>query len=198
MKNKSKILIWLMLVTIIIGSIIYIKYDLNDVDSNKNITNTAKEDTNDWIPVGEVEISDVPDNITGYLSIPCLNNNYYMNMPIKEGTDLNILATSIGHFENTPFLNGNICLVAHNSGTNKRGKYVGYFDKIKDLKKGDEIIFNNLLQTNTYKVITNKIISEKDMSVLNNADEDKITLITCVKGSKNKEYRQCVVAKKLT
>ena len=191
-ENKYKVFITVVLFFAIICSTIYIIF--NHMNESNSSVNIMEEEIRDWIPVSEVEISDVPKWIIGYLSIPVLENDYYINMPIKEGTGINIMATSIGHFENTSYSSGNVCLVAHNSGTNKKGEYVGYFDKIKDLKIGDEIIFDNLSEINTYTVISNKIISEKDTSVLDNTKEDRLTLITCVKGIKNRSYRRCVVA----
>ena len=185
----KKAITFIMVIYII--AIIFIGYKSEIMHHNIDEDETKDEN---WISVSEVEISENKNDVIGYLSIPDLENDFYINMPIEEGVGLNILATSIGHFESTPYSNGNICLVAHNSGINKNGKYVGYFDKIKDLRSGDEIILNNLYEVNTYEVISNKIISEKDMSVLNNTNENRLTLITCVKGNKNRSYRRCVVA----
>ncbi len=161
----------------------------------KSTYNTTQAIQEGWIPVSEVDISNVTEDTIGYLSIPSFNNDYYIDMQIKDGVELNILATSIGHFKMTPYNEGNVCLVAHNSGTNKNGQYVGYFDSIKDLSKGDIIVYNNLVKTYVYEVVTNTIISETDLSVLENTNDNQLTLITCVKGTSNRAYRQCVVAK---
>ena len=159
---------------------------------SKKVIKQQQEISKDWIPVSEINISNVTKDVIGYLSIPKFNKAYYINMPIKEGTGLDILATAIGHFTNTPYLEGNVCIVAHNSGTNKSGDYVGYFDRLGELKNGDKIIYNNLKNKNEYIVISNEIIEETNLGVLNNTTENKLTLITCVKGQKNREYRRCV------
>lgn len=185
-----------LLILIIMGFLICILNNDNQmyILSNKDEIEQVDEE---WIPVSDIDISNVPGDVIGYLSIPSLSNNYYIDMPIKETVGLNVLATSIGHFEETPYTNGNVCLAAHNSGRNKKGEYVGYFDSIKELKEGDYIIYNNISNTYTYKVISNTIINETDISVLNNTEDNRLTLITCVKGAKNRAYRQCVVATRI-
>lgn len=165
--------------------------------SQETIKIVKKENLTDWIPVSEVNISNVTKDIIGYISIPKFNKEYYTNMPIKEGTSLDVLATAIGHFENTPYLEGNVCIVAHNSGINKNGDYVGYFDRIDELKYGDKIIYNNLKCEYEYEVISNEIIEETNLEVLNNTEENRLTLITCVKGQENREYRRCVKCTKI-
>lgn len=150
-----------------------------------------------WVPVSEVDISEVSEDVIGYLSIPKFNNDYYLNMPIKETVELDVLATSIGHFAQTPYDNGNICLAAHNSGTNMRGNYVGFFNKIKELSIGDLICYDNLSDIYKYEVISNTIIKETNLSVLDDSEENIITLITCITGVENRAYRQCVVAKRV-
>lgn len=103
---------------------------------------------------------------------------------IYEGTSLDILEKGVGHFENSPYLDGNVCLAAHN--TNK------FWAKLHTLQKGDKIIYTSFLGTNEYKV--NKIvqISETDWTLLKNTDENILTLITCVKGKPTQ--RLCVQA----
>ena len=46
---------------------------------------------------------------------------------IYEGTSLDTLKKGVGHFENSPYLNGNVCLAAHN--TNE------YWAKLHTLEK---------------------------------------------------------------
>ncbi len=163
--------------------------NLCNIEENKVVSEN-------WILVEDIDVSTVTEDLIGKLSIPSLDNAYYMSMPIKEGTSLQVLATAIGHFIDTPYVNGNVCLAAHNSGV-KNGKYVGYFDSIKDLKNGDLIYYDTLSNTYTYKVVENKIILETDLSVLNNTTENILTLITCVEGLQNKAYRQCIIAERI-
>lgn len=191
--NKYNIKVFgvIIIICVIIGCLYCIQQTYNATVSE----NISLEDN--WIQVQKIDITYVTNDLIGYLSIPKFNDNYYINMPIKESTELNILATAIGHFSQTPLDNGNVCLVAHNSGTNKSGKYVGFFDSIKKLEIEDVIIYNNLSKIFRYEVISNNIIKETDISVLDNTDENMLTLITCIGGRENRAYRQCVVAKRI-
>ena len=66
----------------------------------------------------------------GTLKIPSIG----VNSKIVEGTNTAALAKGIGHFEGTSIWGGNVCLAAHNRGTN------AIFGKIHTLSPGDEII----------------------------------------------------------
>ena len=103
---------------------------------------------------------------------------------IYEGTSLDVLAKGVGHFENTPYLNGNVCLAAHNTSK--------FWAKLKTLKEGDLITYESFLGTKEYKVTDLSQIDETDWSKLENTEENMLTLITCVKG--NKPKRLCVKA----
>ncbi len=83
---------------------------------------------------------------------------------------------------------GNVALASHNEGS-----YAHYFGEIKNLKNGEEIIYITNMGERRYKVFENKIIQETNVEVLENTEENNITLITCVKGKR--AYRQCVIGK---
>jgi len=78
-------------------------------------------------------------------------------------------------------------LAAHN-----RGYQCNFFQEIKTLKKGDEIIYTTTNGKKVYRVQTNKIIKETDWSYLKETDNNRITLITCEEN--RREYRRCVQA----
>lgn len=103
---------------------------------------------------------------------------------VYEGTTLDVLAKGVGHFSNSSFLDGNVCLAAHN--TNQ------YWAKLHTLKKGDTIKYTSFLGTKEYKVTSMEQISETDWSKLSDTNENMLTLITCVKGKKS--LRLCVQA----
>ena len=103
---------------------------------------------------------------------------------IYEGTSLDTLRKGVGHFENSPYLNGNVCLAAHN--TNE------YWAKLHTLENGDKITYISFLGTKEYQVTNVTKISETDWTLLQNSDENILTLITCVKG--NPSQRLCVQA----
>lgn len=70
------------------------------------------------------------------------------------------------------------------------GYPVNYFEKIKDLEIGDEIIYKTPNGEKTYKLTMSKIIEKTDWSYLQKTNENKITLITCVENKP--EYRRCI------
>lgn len=104
---------------------------------------------------------------------------------ISEGTSKEIMNKYVGHFEETSKNSGNVGLAAHN-----RGYEVNYFSQIKALREGDEIIYKYYDFEKTYIVVENKIIKDTDWSYLEETEENRITLITCVENEP--EYRRCV------
>lgn len=106
---------------------------------------------------------------------------------ISEGTDEEILNEYVGHFSSTPRTEGNVGLAAHN-----RGYPINYFANLKELEGGEEIIYTYGEFTKTYVVVKNIKISDIDWSYLENSNENKITLITCIENEP--AYRRCVQA----
>lgn len=88
------------------------------------------------------------------------------------------------------FGNGNVALASHNEGS-----YAHYFENIKDLKNGEEIIYVTRMGERRYLVCENFIIDETNVDVLEDTDDNTITLITCVSGFK--KYRRCVIGKEI-
>ena len=120
------------------------------------------------------------------------NCNWQIEIPqislqaeISEGTTQEVMNKYVGHFEDTPITEGNVCLAAHN-----RGYPVNYFANIKVLKEGDEIIYKYGNSIKTYIVDVIEIIEDTDWSYLENTEENKITLITCVENEP--KYRRCI------
>lgn len=107
---------------------------------------------------------------------------------IKDGTDYENLNKYVAHFKESSYINGNVCLAAHN-----RGYKVNYFQNIKNLQKGDKIIYEFKNVKQTYIVTENKIIKDSDVHEIENTKENIITLITCVENEPEK--RRCVKGK---
>ena len=103
---------------------------------------------------------------------------------IYEGTTLDTLDKGVGHFQNSSYFDGNVALAAHNS--NK------FWSKLHTLQNGDKISYISFLGTREYQVTNVTKISATDWSLLENTDENYLTLITCVKG--NPSQRLCVQA----
>ncbi len=109
---------------------------------------------------------------------------------INEGTTKEVMDEYIGHFEETPKEVGNIGLAAHN-----RGYKNNYFENLKKLQIGDEITYIYKGKEKNYKVSKISIIKDTDWSILENTEENELTLITCVENEP--EYRRCVKAEEI-
>lgn len=103
---------------------------------------------------------------------------------VYQGTTLDTIDKGVGHFEHSPYLEGNVCLAAHNS--NK------FWSKLHTLQNGDKITYISFLGTKKYVVSDIYQILETDWNKLENSDENMLTLITCVKGKP--ALRLCVQA----
>ena len=123
------------------------------------------------------------ENVVGVIDIDRIN---YKGL-VYEGTSLSTLAKGVGHFSNTPYISGNVALAAHN--TNK------FWAKLHTIQNGDKITYTSFLGTKVYSVDKVSTILETDLSCLTNTNENILTLITCIKGQKDK--RLCVKAKEI-
>lgn len=182
-KSRVYVLVVAMIFILLsIGSILIIyggqKYKENN---NNNIVTEEKTIEEQTVEVLALDESD--KNIIGYISIEKIGLD---KAPIAEGTDLKTIGKYVGHFENTSFLDGNVCLCSHNRGSN-----AAYFGEIKNLVEGDIITYTTKYETKEYAVKEVKQIDETDLSVLNQTEQNQITLITCVENQRN--LRQCVV-----
>lgn len=186
MNNKCKIIItistiFLILIVIHI-SILQKKKTIVDTDVSENILQKEiqQEETQRY------EIKDL-----GIIECEKIG----LNAPIKETVDLDVLSTAVGHFEETPLYNGNVCLAGHNTGINQNGEDIGFFKRLNELEIGDEISYYHMFGQYFYKVSEIKEIDEFDLTVLEATSSDKLTLITCVKGKE--KLRLCVVCDRI-
>jgi sortase A len=109
--------------------------------------------------------------ILGTLSIPAIG----LSVTVYEGESLANLAKGVGHFSETSAWDGNVAIAGHNRGS------ANYFGQIHTLVTGDLIEYATALGTKQYKVVSVGRISETDMSGLEPASDNRITLITCVR-----------------
>ena len=151
-------------------------FQVQDIASEKftNGTENTKQDE-------EIKKTEEKNNERWYLEIPKIN----LRADIKEGTTKEVMDDYIGHFEETTKENGNVGLAAHN-----RGYKNNYFQDLKKLKEGDIIFYNYQGRTIEYEVTKHVIIKDTDWSYLEETEENKITLITCVENEP--EYRRCI------
>ena len=178
------IVIPLVVLTIIISVFLVQKYKI--FSANKKADETIVVGDNKEIQELEtLEQKEIKHNDSiGTLTIPDILLD---NAPIKESVELSTLSEAIGHFTSTSLYSGNVGLASHNGGG--KGDYCKNLNKVK---KGREIYYETDFGVRRYIVKTIAIIDETDWSYLQETEDNRITLITCVKGQKSK--RLCVQA----
>lgn len=116
---------------------------------------------------------EIKDSLTGVIKISKID----LTLPILEGASQENLKIGAGHLEGTALLGevGNAAIAAHRSRT-----YGRMFNRLNELKPGDEIVVEDKKQAYTYDVYNVVIVEPDDLSVLNRNGNDRIlTLITC-------------------
>jgi len=176
----------LVIVIIIISTFFIIKYINEKEKINDIIEIYSDENVQDRIDNQDItDTSDLMKQIDGEYVVGVIKiDKINFEGLIYKGTSLDTLSKGVGHFDNSPYLDGNVCLAAHN--TNK------YWAKLHTLNSGDKITYISFLGTKEYEVQSVSQIDETDWSKLENTDENILTLITCVKGKPS--LRLCVQA----
>lgn len=193
--NKKVIIISVtvtFMIIAVISTFFVVKYfkNKNKIDyvyeeySNDNTQNRLDTENNNEIDSTDNLMLQIDgENVLGVIKIDKIN----FEGLIYEGTSMQTLAKGVGHFTNTPYLEGNVCLAAHNTNS--------YWAKLHTLSNGDKIQYTCFLGTKEYEVSNVSKISETDWDSLKNTDTNVLTLITCVKGQK--DLRLCVQAKEI-
>lgn len=182
-KLKKSITIFTIIILVIIAVVstfFIVKYFIN----KKEIDTTTEYYTEDKIQDrltnddGNVTKEDLTlkingETVFGVINIPKIN---YEGL-VYEGTNIETLDKGIGHFENSPFLEGNVCLAGHN--------YSGVWKYLYTLQNGDKITYTSFLGTKEYEV--NKVVqvNATDWTLLEDTDDNILTLVTCVKNELN-------------
>lgn len=201
-KNILKIILILLSCLIVIGAGVFLAYkyiesqriqdNINNIyhiynnDNRQDIINqyhTINNENTLGIPVESETNKNETLNAIATLEIPSIN---FKDIVI-EGTSQDALAQGIGLFEHSSILQGNVCLAGHNTSR--------FFANLKDVKQGDIIKYSSCLGNKEYTISTIKQIEETDWSMLEDTEDNRITIITCVKGQKN--LRLCVQAKEV-
>lgn len=160
-------------------------FEVEDITQNNNLK--MSEEKNAELIEENVELNQkVIDESEWALKIQKIN----LEAKINEGTTKEVMDEYIGHFEETPKELGNVGLAAHNRGYKKN-----YFENLKKLQIGDEITYIYKGKEKNYKVSKISIIKDTDWSMLENTEENELTLITCVENEP--EYRRCVKAEEI-
>lgn len=133
-----------------------------------------------------IEQAQMADGSLGVLTIEKIG----LSVNVYEGPDqMEDMSKGAAHFPHTSAWDGNVGLSAHNinfDGTD------GFFKNLYQLAEGDEITYRCELGERAYTVEAVKTIDAADWSPLGHADENRLTLITCISGKP--EQRLCVQA----
>ena len=188
MKKENRFLIAIILIAIItlIGVIFFaVKYPVYKANKDAESIQIGDNSDLDDTPLENIEQDIIHyDDEIGTLTIPDILLD---NAPIRESVELSTLSETIGHFPSTSIYEGNLGLASHNSGSQGDS-----FKNLKKIKIGSEIFYQTNYGTKRYVVTTKEVISEEDWSYLQETEDNRITLITCVAGQKDK--RLCVQA----
>lgn len=200
MKGKLKIILIILCFIFVIASSVFLAYkyiqkqrqiqnnisyiyDIYNNDDRETIITeypTTTDTTTFGIPITSEENQAETLNAIATLEIPSIK---FKNIVI-EGTTQSALAQGIGLFEHSSIIDGNVCLAGHNSPR--------FFVKLKNIKEGDIIKYSSCLGNREYEITTIKEIEETDWSMLKDTEDNRITIITCIKNQPT--LRLCVQA----
>ena len=191
MSKKLKIAITvatsvLIIIIVIISTFFIVKHFKDKEKIDNIIENYSDENIQDRLDNEDIKSTDdLMQPIDGEYVIGVIKiDKIGFSGLVYKGTSLDTLSKGVGHFDSSPYLNGNVCLAAHNTSK--------YWAKLHTLKKGDKIIYTSFLGTKEYSVTDMLQISETDWTKLSNTTENMLTLLTCVKGKPTQ--RLCVQA----
>ena len=132
------------------------------------------------------------DSVNGYTPIAIMEiPRIKLKQVIVEGISDDALQYFLGHFTDSvmPGEKGNFSVAGH-----RVSDYTDAFINLYKVKAGDEVIVKTKEKKYTYVIEDNFIVEPDDVSVLENVDYEKITLVTCTVGAK----QRVIVTGKLT
>jgi len=106
--------------------------------------------------------------LVGRIEIPRLG----VSVVVMEGTGNRTLRHAVGHIEGTalPAEHGNVGISGHRDT---------FFRPLKDIRSGDSITVTTPTGDYQYRVVSMKVVSPDDVSVLSSDGGDSLTLVTC-------------------
>lgn len=132
------------------------------------------------------------DGMYACLTIPKID----LRLPVYLGADNNTMSYGIGHLYGSSLplneKNTNCALAGHTD-------YIGriFFDNIRNLDIGDEVIVRNYWEDIRYHVIDMKIVDAEDTNdLVIRKDRQLLTLITCIRSSEGGFDRYLVICEK--
>jgi len=166
----------------IIGAALFMRYSASHKQKNminayeksieefqkmgKNIGSGSEASPNVKSPAQEI------NGTVGLMLIPKID----LKVAIGEGVDMETLKYAVGHFQGTgnPGEKGNFCVAGHRSYT-----YSEYFNRLDEMKIGDEIIVKTVKGEYKYKIYDIKVVEPTEVSVLEPTKDATLTLVTC-------------------
>ncbi len=107
------------------------------------------------------------------------------------------LEDGVAHFKGTALPDdgkGNVFIFGHSSSVSGTGKYTKIFARLDELRNDDEITIYYQNKELKYKITSKNIIEATDLSVLEQTENEKLTLMTCWPIG-TKEKRLVIVSK---
>lgn len=158
---------------------------IDSIEYNKSIENnqTSHLLNDDYYEEPSLDLSDygISDGIYGYVYAPEID----MKLPVYLGASNLNMSYGAAHMTYTSLpvggTNTNTVLAGHTG-------YIGriFFDNLKNLKYGDEVLFRNYWETLTYRVVDTKICKPNEsQDIFIKEGRDLLTLITCVSSADN-------------
>jgi sortase A len=141
-----------------------------DSTSTTTTTTTAPDD-----PPGAETVPPLPPvpagEATARIQIPAIG----VDKIVVEGISLADLKKGPGHYPTTPLpgQEGNAAIAGH------RTTYGAPFNRIDELKPGDEVIVTTIQGEFTYEVTETLIVGPKDVEVLEDKGDNRLTLSAC-------------------
>ena len=130
----------------------------------------SETDTTTTAPEGLFEIPE-PGQAMARIEIPEIG----VDKIVVEGVSRSDLKKGPGHYPDTPFpgQSGNAAIAGH------RTTYGAPFHRIDELGVDDEITVTTLQGRFTYQVIGQEIVTPSDIHVIDDMDDDRLTLTSC-------------------
>ena len=166
----------------IIGTVVYKKI----ITSNKQkemlevFENQLEENTEEKSEEESVSL----DSINGYTPIAVIEiPSIKLKQPVVEGITEDVIKYFLGKFPDSamPGEVGNFSVAGH-----RVSDFTDAFINLYKVKPGDKVIVTTKSGKYTYEVEESFIVEPDQVEVLDTADYEKITMITCTIGSKKR------------
>ena len=138
-----------------------LKEEPNKDEANEDVKTDAAAD-----------VSVKENDILYILRIPIIESE----SPVREGVSDGVLADSLGHEPGTAYIGeiGNCVIAGH-----RNYSFGKFFNRLNEVEIGDNIYVDTKDATYKYEVYDIIVVEPDDLSVLDNTDEEIITLYTC-------------------